>query len=349
MGHRANYALVEDGQQRLYFSRWGAIVVPSVLLGGPEATSVYIRALTPTDHLLNNTWAEGGIVLDIDQKHLLFWGGQYAIDCTTSVRRTFLAVLRTLWPGWTVEWAMGGIVDLARSVGWDVSQVIDTHFDENLASAVLHENEAHIDGRTLRTTQRLENGLTVLSVRRANSGVADYLLSTPQDRVLRIGPRLLDLISRKQGGPLPHENGPVDMDTLLIDETTHTLWLYNSLFSDPRFLEAYMRYWPEWHVRVHADGIVGHVQLSGRDPAPVKASEERAIAALLDELMSESTVDPERLYQALTRDGEQVAVGTAFFSRDDAPLTPEQRREILSQLVHDVLSSKLVTQQEDSA
>lgn len=60
MGHRANYVLIADGQPSIYFSRWGALSIPAVVLSGPEATLAYVHQLTPDDSLLEDTWAEGG-------------------------------------------------------------------------------------------------------------------------------------------------------------------------------------------------------------------------------------------------------------------------------------------------
>lgn len=72
MGHRANYVLIADGQPTIYFSRWGALRIPAVVLSGPEATLAYVRQLTPDDSLLDDTWAEGGMLLDLDAHRLLF-------------------------------------------------------------------------------------------------------------------------------------------------------------------------------------------------------------------------------------------------------------------------------------
>ncbi len=74
MGNRANYVIVEYGQAQIFFSRWGALTIPSVLLSGPEETLVYIRQLTPAESLLDNVWAESGVLVNVDTHHALFWG-----------------------------------------------------------------------------------------------------------------------------------------------------------------------------------------------------------------------------------------------------------------------------------
>jgi hypothetical protein len=74
---RANYVLVEGGQPRIHFSRWGALSIPALLLSGPDATVTFVRGLTLDAELLNDTWAEGGLLIDMDARLARFWGGQH--------------------------------------------------------------------------------------------------------------------------------------------------------------------------------------------------------------------------------------------------------------------------------
>jgi hypothetical protein len=53
MGHRANFAVVQDGQPSLYYSRWAAVTLPHSLFFGPELAIRYIEGLQPTDALLD--------------------------------------------------------------------------------------------------------------------------------------------------------------------------------------------------------------------------------------------------------------------------------------------------------
>jgi hypothetical protein len=129
MGNRANYVLIEEGHHQIYFSRWGAPTIPSVLLSGPVATIAFVRALTPDDEILDEVWAEGGMLLDIDNRRLRFFGG-VKVASAPYLQRPLLRVLRRLWPGWSVEWALLGIADLALGLGWEIGCVLTTEFDE---------------------------------------------------------------------------------------------------------------------------------------------------------------------------------------------------------------------------
>ncbi len=75
MGARADYMLIEDGAIDIYYDKWGAQGVPAVVIDGSEATIASIRELAPTESLMDDIWAEGGILLDMDRRELLFFGG----------------------------------------------------------------------------------------------------------------------------------------------------------------------------------------------------------------------------------------------------------------------------------
>jgi hypothetical protein len=102
--------LIENGQTHIFFSRWEALTIPSVLLSGPEATLTSIRQLTPVEALLDTIWAEGGVLLDVDTHRVLFWGGN-AIAERPYLRRPLLAVLPFLWPTWSIDWARFGVAE----------------------------------------------------------------------------------------------------------------------------------------------------------------------------------------------------------------------------------------------
>src|SRR5579864_232621 len=102
MGHRASYVVIEQGTTSIYYSHWGAKSIPSTVLAGPTRTLAFMRSLTPGDHLLNNIWCEGGLLVDADQGHMLFWGGE-AVKYCPHVRRVFLPGLARLWAGWTIQ------------------------------------------------------------------------------------------------------------------------------------------------------------------------------------------------------------------------------------------------------
>src|SRR5206468_1193034 len=72
---------------------------------------------------LDDCDAEGGVVLDMDRRVLLLYGGEDLLF-DVPLRRLFLRLLGHVWKGWEVRWAHEGIADLADYVGYPRSEVL---------------------------------------------------------------------------------------------------------------------------------------------------------------------------------------------------------------------------------
>lgn len=355
LGNRANYVIIENRHAHIFFSRWGALDIPSVMLSGAEATLAYMRQLTPIDSLLNNVWAEGGILLDVDTHHALFWGGD-SIALHPYLRRPLLAVLPLLWPGWSINWALFGVADLARGIGWEVSQILEDEFDD---AAFLTGSGAVITETQLLDSLKVDGSGTILTIRKKTGEVGDYLFSVDEHfyepgehrfsampyQILSLGSQLLTTLHTQPTISLPKEGSEQEpLRGAYIDEETQTIWVWENNTLDPRYLEALARRWPGWQAHGHVDGLVRHVILSGRDSTTLRVSEQQAIQELISELTHNQGIDPVRTSQAIQQalpqeKPEEMKFGIGFFSTDSPPLTPQERRDILNRLFSGLLEN----------
>jgi hypothetical protein len=351
MGDRANYVIVENGQAQIFFSRWGALTIPSVLLSGPERTMEYIRQLTPEESLLDDVWAEGGVLVDVDTQRALFWGGD-RIAIRPYLRRPLLAALSLLWPGWSIYWAQFGVADLARSIGWEVSRVLDTQF---VHTAFLEGKEPVVTETQLLESLRTKDPKTILSIRRNTGEVKDYLLNLEESfgendpktyhhlstlyQVLSIGSRLLNMLPMESTTSLPREGSEQEPHQgVYIDEEMQTIWIWENDTLDGRYIEAVARRWTGWQVQGHVEGIVRHIILSGRDPAEVKISDQQAVQELITTVVGDRGINPmpisEIIQRVLPPEEQQGMKFGKGFSTVDAPLlAPHERREVLEHLL----------------
>lgn len=355
MGNRANYVLIEDGRAQIYFTRWGALDIPATLLSGPEATIAYARSLTPDNSLLTDTWAEGGVLLDVDARHLSFWGG-YNVEYYPYLRRPLLAALRLLWPYWLVDWATFGVAELARAVGCDLSAVYESDFDN---VDFLQGIAPLLTAEQLLRAQAADAMETALTIRWRTGEVKDYRFSRHWNEdesdgpgrlvtpigILSLGPKLLNIMYSQPTMALPQEGGEREPEVAYVDEEAQILWLGADEF-DPRYLEALARRWPGWQVQGHTEGVVRQALLSGRDPTALMVPQQRAIDELIEELTRDHAFNPFRLAQAIQQalppeeqQGE-VKFGVGFFSQDQPPLVPEERREMLRRLFQQTLEKE---------
>jgi hypothetical protein len=123
MGNRANLVIVEDGDWTLHYAHyahyahWAGCRMLDGLAFGPEHALRYIGAhrLCPKDEWTGPLWADGGALVDVDRRRLLFFGEERM--STMPERRAMLEVLATMWPDYAVGWAYGGTDELAAYVG----------------------------------------------------------------------------------------------------------------------------------------------------------------------------------------------------------------------------------------
>jgi hypothetical protein len=74
MGHRACYVLVKRAKARAFADQWGAMGVLDLFAGGPAGCLQLAGTLEPVGELLPPHWAEGGLLIDSDEKQALVFG-----------------------------------------------------------------------------------------------------------------------------------------------------------------------------------------------------------------------------------------------------------------------------------
>ncbi len=117
MGNRANFVIVKDQDWQLYYSHWAGCRMLDALIGGPALALRYAQSLRQCakDEWVGPEWADGGAVVDLDRRRLLFFGDELMVQMQE--RRAMMNVLAAVWPDYAICWAYDGIADVAGYVG----------------------------------------------------------------------------------------------------------------------------------------------------------------------------------------------------------------------------------------
>lgn len=234
MGARANFVLIDRDGWRLHYSHWAADTIASVLVAGPEATGRFIdaqRLCDPVHEWLDDAWAEGGAVLDLVDRQLVYYGDQLLWNVER--KQVFAALLARTWPGWRLRWAYDGIGDLAAAVGVDRAHVRFLAGSRLVDTAVLDEFEY------------VQHLLTVESV----AGLCVYPLSET-DHTAWHGPTLLDLLPAGDVADLELCRTPTG--GLHVNTVTRTIGVWIG-FTEPGLLSALHELWPGWRIEFWED------------------------------------------------------------------------------------------------
>ncbi|GAA4885333.1 hypothetical protein [Kitasatospora terrestris] len=264
MGDRANVIAVrEDGTYELYRSGW-AVGIDLDLLDGPEAVLAMLPGLRQDGWWLDDTMAQGGVLLDLGRKVLLFfaWEGP---STELRHRAATFELVRAAWPGWEVRWLYDGAAELRAYVGLDPEFVRDRGARLSRAP-FLAPGDEDLAGP--------DPGGVVVTV--GDRGC--HIASDAFDHPVREGEHLLGRLADAPGHGVCrlHVNSGIHLDP------EHRRLGWWSLYSSP---QAYRvpELWPGWTVEFWQDAWERHVRAASRfSPAPFDDGAE-AVAAVLAE------------------------------------------------------------------
>lgn len=258
MGQRANMVVLRDGAWTLYYDHWAANRLDDELFMGPETALAFIvqRDPCPPDEWLDDVWCEGAALMDFDRRRLLFFGGEN-IRFEIDRRHVHLELMRENWPGWTVEWAHGGLGQIVTELGVSTDGIVNAwEMPERAFSRGRRAEE--MDGILLTTV--------LGAVQRAQAVEGG-------PRSLMLGPDAVAPFARGPAVPRLRWGKHMPVAGIHADFDTRTLSFW---WCDPEYaMDARVRpYWPGWSVRWLLDDYAAHLgltQVEIRLPIPDRA------------------------------------------------------------------------------
>jgi hypothetical protein len=323
MGHRANLLIVKDRRYELYYSHWGAVSLDRDLFWGPEHALAYIQMQRRVDGAgwLDNVWAEGGAVLDLDVKALLlFGGGDLSYD--VPLRRTYLSLLSEVWAGWHIRWAHEGIADLADWVSYSRDQVFDS--------------EGALDSSCDLSPPECEEWTDCVgSVAFRDHRIRFYPLVLDPEPYLLSGLSLLSAAADRPGLerlPLDEWTQEFPKGGFHIEESKQTIEFWTA-YKSPDIEARLARRWPGWNIKWCWDLYESQLARTRgllRLPLPSDQSLEGTIRS---RLLAADTASPVQGFQELCererREGKDVQINPYALRDDRLPISLEDRRRIL--------------------
>ncbi|MFE6225827.1 hypothetical protein [Streptomyces sp. NPDC057854] len=264
MGDRANVIVVrENGTHELYRTGW-AVGIDLDLLEGPAPVLAMLPELRQDSWWLDDTMAQGGILLDLGRKVLLFfaWEGP---STELRHRAAMLELIRAAWPGWEVRWLYDGSAELREYVGLDLEYVRSRDSAPSLAP-FLAPDDPDLAGP--------DPGGVVITV----STDRCHIASDAFDHPVREGTALLDRLADApgHGSCHLHVNAGIHLDP----ERRRLGWW--SLYSSPQAYQV-PELWPSWTVEFWQDEWKRHVRAAGHfSPAAFDAGAEARAAVLAE-------------------------------------------------------------------
>ncbi|MGW0160842.1 hypothetical protein ACWDUN_16200 [Mycobacterium sp. NPDC003323] len=218
----------DDGWQ-LRYAHWAGCRMLDALLAGPELATRYILAQETSEFWTDELWSDGGLLLDLVERRLLFFGEE--LMSTMNERRAMFEVLRMLWPGYTISWAYGTTAEIAAYVG---------------APAPLRDRPSEPELTLASGTGHLHHLVTVIDlIGRVRAWPLWWGCSAAWH-----GPKLLDMLPGPGQPSLKLGLVPESGVYVNVPNKTLGVWMTNP---DPGLLRWLPQLWPGWRTEFWED------------------------------------------------------------------------------------------------
>lgn len=260
MGHRANLVLLEKNKVKIYYSQWEGQKSSKILSQGLKFCERHFKKFNEDDYLMDNAWAEGGILIDKDKKKIMF----FEIELLESggLRKIFIEYLeQNVWIGWKIKWAFQGNVDFAEYLGLLEDRILADgcmpSFPklEKLSELIIEEEEREYAGKSL---------ITIIT----DKDIKDYIIYGFYQEINKcIG----------EGESLK-DNIPVELETfehekikdieiddvLLVDYNNKRLSVYWNEDVDFRHINRLKDIWKGWNCQRQTQGVIFNFEYTKR-------------------------------------------------------------------------------------
>lgn len=303
MGHRASYAVLENGELRLFYSHWGALTVPMDVFWGPGYTEAFIASLEEVDFWQDDVFGEGGIGLNKDERVMTYFG----CDALAwgPVGELFDEIVTAWWAelGWSAR-KVEGTPDIAESVGQPRSVAEAVPFDP-------HPCDPETLGQSWAENHHVSTLLFVDgdTHRAIDTGPGPFLTAGP-DVFEHLGrlPTLSEVLDHFHSRDLEeweteHERkSPITNQlraAIAIDRASKTIDVYAHWMNDHDLEFNRKNIWGGWTLTRHDDGLAGHFERLGvaappellepvwwgDEPEPVELTEADLLNQIHEELL----------------------------------------------------------------
>lgn len=265
MGLRANLIIIENGKIEIYYTHTQAENTPNILAQGLEFCEKHFRNFDESNRLMNNTWAEGGILMDKDQKKVLIFGGA-DIAFTPALQRLYCKYMTKIWKNWTVHWCSKGNIDFAEYLG-----IMEEGILAETSEPIFYESKKW--SSTMKIDRTQDEVITTIK----NGIINDYKQDWGLDGInvcIAKGEELIDLIPDTLKIEKWH-NEIETTDCLLVDYDTKKIVVCWGQVTDSRYEDKVKKIWSGWKVLRQTEGLTFHFDYTNRDKSIIEMTDKQ--------------------------------------------------------------------------
>jgi hypothetical protein len=307
----AIFVVIEQGQKRFYYDRWAHVYLFRNLTWGREALDKWLAQEAEGDD-----WSDdvcGGAVIDYDRKRLV-WNSDDGDFSVPRVARVLDQLLRTAWPGYEIEYAARGVIDLEIAAGKYETEngLIEEQAEDAIADRVetvreaagIYDDDDDVDeeedeydeaedDEDQQSFDDNEARAWVTLVNEQGAVRHRHLNEIPQDMIRGKKTSIAQLLELNAAEVPPEA---VVNEGIWFDFGRREIGYWGGV----RFRStlAYLQQgWPEWSVRWADAGYRDQCAVSG--PSGIEMSDAEALAKLVPKILSTKRIDLGAIFGAI--------------------------------------------------
>jgi hypothetical protein len=261
MGARANLVWKEKDEIKIYYSGRKGQFTDYIVEQGLDFCRDYFPIFHEEPYLMTNAYAEGSIMIDVDQKHVILFGGG-DVNNFPCFRRHYLKRVRPKWPSWTIRWSVQGNSDIAEYLGLDKDRILEQSFKPDF-ERYLQKTE---------WTGFEQNQFAVVTII-CDGIIKDYWADSPLENAIVLGEKLKDVIPSEQLITHWLKEDETE-DSLLADYNHKKLFVCWGRPYDDRCIQRTEEFWKGWEVIRQEDGLIFNFIHTNRDTTPIEMTDE---------------------------------------------------------------------------
>lgn len=294
MGQRANYILIENSLQTIYYNHWRANCITSDLYLGEKRFINFVRSCKVVTVFLDEVWVEGFVIVNIDKKTLYFWSLEFG---TTSATSFYLKNLQGKWKNWSVNLLYNKMYDIEQILNIDyISQQKQFPLLINTADEVINDKVGEF-GNTIIIITPIATHTTQLG----NVSLAG---------ILNFGEAVVDILLHKKEYPLPKEEEDKVFATLIIDTVHKAIIIDNSEFG---LWEQCQGKWNGYSFKMGDFGYIGALELANINTDQLAMTPEQIKIAFNGLIKPSKNFDPVGFAGKLLNENNDIKFSAGFF------------------------------------
>ena len=250
----------------------------------PEMTLDYIRSLEPREYLIDNVFCEGGILLDMDHKKVLFFADVICEDEVPGITDIFLEMVKFKWSNWDIEYTANGVLDFGRYVKLDKITLQDLDASARMDGLYFEEDDPLLEIR-ISKFEAEDCQRTLITIQYKKSTIKDYGTSFNAVSVLCLGSEFVNKFQTKKSRKI--ESAVAIHESIFIDPSAKKVeaWVKEEDFD--KFYSLFVQKWPGYQILENKKGLTHHYRLSGKNPNDALPTKVQIIEFITKEIIKD--------------------------------------------------------------